>query len=406
MGLKNYFNYLLVVLVYLVMCSSCRKESNAPAPLIASATEDAVVTPIVNKEKGVYLIYDGFGLTTCTDCAPAPGECTGCGPSGNGSVVTDKSVNLSYYNLATNKITTNSIGITGFYPVIQDFKIYGSKMYISYFSGQNSFIRVLNASTKAFIQQITLKNGDTFQPTGTLFYKNYLLIATTQNSIAMLDTAALTISRYFNIGAQGSQMVIKNDKLYIICNGNMPNGFIRIIDLRTNAFVKDIPVLIYPQGIGADSYGKVYVWSPGLGTDSRQMSNPYGGGIIVIDSKNDNVIHQDNDSYKGMCVAGNKIYLITIDNKIEIFDAETYKLINPNLIAKNPNVINAPYYIVADTLTDYTYVYNAPDPDYLVGYILNPTGKTFTRIFVFDKNYNQVYDDIVGLAPIQAALAN
>jgi hypothetical protein len=391
MGLKNYLNYLLVVLVCLVIFSSCRKEINESKSiaLANSSAEYATATPD-NKPLGVYLLYNDVSLDLCKKCGTYGGDRL---------AAYSYNADLSFFNFSTKKVTTGAFPLTSYNSgiSIQNSRIYGSKMYVIYGYYTNSpqyKIEVVNIATKSFIKQIQLTaNGVSLVPTDIAFYKNYALITTSQKLLLVIDTATMTITHYIKMQDQGASMSITNGKLFILCSDA---AVINVYDLATAKFVKTIVVTSNLYKMGVDGNGNIYVLAFGELDFGEQ-------GTYVIDSKTYQQLHFYPNSYYNMWVSNNDIYYLTEENKIQVYDTKSYNLISPDMLAAYP-AIGQPYDVHVDNTTGDIFVYSIVtnyllSDGFSVAYI-NNTGKTLTSISVFDKNYNLIYTSGLVINPI------
>jgi hypothetical protein len=176
---------------------------------------------------------------------------------------------LTYYNFS------NSTPVTDFYQNVNgsglgdtgnDMIIYGSKMYIV--MNVSSYLEVADASTAMSLKKIDLKNSAS-QPRTPRFvvaHKNKVFVSSWDGTVAVIDTAALTIDKFVTVGANPEQMVVSGDNLYVANSGGITPGYdstVSIINLNSFTETSKITVGTNPTAITADDAGNLYVGCTG-----------------------------------------------------------------------------------------------------------------------------------------------
>src|ERR1700761_1245679 len=109
---------------------------------------------------------------------------------------------LSFYSYSSKTVTPDifstannrGLGDTG-----NDIEIYGSKTYVVV--NVSSTVEVIDSKTAKSIKQIKLFNGNTArEPRDIVFYKNNAFVTSYDGTVAVIDTAALTVSQYITVG--------------------------------------------------------------------------------------------------------------------------------------------------------------------------------------------------------------
>ncbi|HTD98920.1 MAG TPA: DUF5074 domain-containing protein [Mucilaginibacter sp.] len=351
-------NYLFIALAFITVLSACHKDKTNPKPDTPTA-----------ERAGVYILNQG-------------------GFQGNNST-------LTYYDYTTKNLTpdlysvvnSDKIGDTG-----NDVEIYGSKMYI--IVNVSSVVDVVNAKTGKLIKQISFVNNSVKrEPRSVVFYKGNAFISSYDGTVAVLDTAALTVSKYITVGRNPEQMVVSNDKLYVANSGGLsfgnPDKTVSVINLATFTEIKKITVIADPVTMVADSYGHIYVQSLGDFADVKP-------GMTIIDNQTDAVISQS-ELLLGynipMAVLGDNVYYVTVDNKIAMYNAKTQTAGSANFITDG-TVITTPYAISTDPLTNEVFISDAKD------YSSNGT------LYAFDKNGKKEYSITTGINPGRIIFVN
>ena len=337
-------NYLLAILALVTVLASCRKDKVEPDK----------GTPNAN----IYVLNQG-------------------GIGKNNST-------LTFYDYATQSLFAdqffaangNKLGDTG-----NDAVISGSKMYIAV--NYSNIVTVVNAKSAKFIKQITLN-----QPRSIAYYKVNVFVTSYSNTVSVIDTATLTITKTINVGRSPEQMVVSNGKLYVTNSGgldfpNLPfDKTVSVIDLTTLTETKKITVIDNPVTITADNNGNVYVLSLGN----------YGniaGGMTVINNNTDVVKTSTNPSLYynvPMAINGDFLYYPTGDKKIAVYNVKTQTVTSANFITDG-TTISEPYAITTDAKTGEIFIADAKD------YSSNGT------VYVFDKNGKKEYSITAGINP-------
>ena len=209
-----------------VIMASCKKD-------------DTPVTPGSKATTGLYVLSEGtFGGNNTT---------------------------LSYYNFANSTATTDfffnannsKLGDTG-----NDILIYGGKIYIV--MNVSSYVEVAEAYTAKNIAKIDFKTtgGAAREPRFAAAYKNKVLVSSYDGTVAVIDTASLTVDKFIPVGLNPEQIVVSGDKLYVANSGGLSPKFdstVSVIDLTSYTEAKKLTVGINPGSITADDAGNIYV---------------------------------------------------------------------------------------------------------------------------------------------------
>lgn len=353
------FSNLLIALSFAVVLASCHK--------------DKVIPPTTNPtadRAGIYVLNQG--------------------------VLKKNNSTLTYYDFTAKALTpdiysvTNAdkLGDTG-----NDLGIYGSKMYmVVNYSNQ---IDILTPKGAKLIKTIKLN-----EPRNVVFYKGNAFVTSYNNTVSVIDTATLTITKTIPVGASPEQMAIANGKLYVANSGglNYPDvdNTVSVIDLNTLTEIKKITVTEDPASVTADTFGNVYVLSYGITSDDKNVAP----GLTVINSATD-VIRSQNNPGLGYSISiyaqGDFVYYPTTTDfasyKIAVYNAKTQTVASASFITDN-TVITNPFAIAGDPNTGEIFVTDVPD------YTANGT------LVAFDKNGKKEYSFTVGLNPGKIVLLN
>lgn len=219
------FKFLLPFVVMMAGMASCKKDD--------VKTETPKVTT------GVYILNEGLLNNTLST--------------------------LTYYDFGTNKPVTDyyanvnsgaEIGDTG-----NDLLIYGGKMYIVV--NETSQLIVADVATAKNLKTIPFKNGAVSRkPRNAVAYKNMVFVSAWDNSVSVIDTATLTITKTITVGANPEQMVISGDNLYVANGGSITPGYdstISVVSLSSLTELRKIKVGVNPNCMAADSANNIYV---------------------------------------------------------------------------------------------------------------------------------------------------
>lgn len=292
---------------------------------------------------------------------------------------------LSFYDYTSKQVTpdifatanNHGLGDTG-----NDIEIYGSKMYIVV--NVSSTIEVVDKKTAKSISQIKLFNGTVArEPRDIVFYKTNAYVTSYDGTVAVIDTAALTVSKYINVGRNPEQLAVANGKLYVANSGGLgyPNfdKTVSVIDLNTLTVTKTLTVGFNPQNVAADAYGNVYVLAAG-----DYGSNP--SSLAIIDDNTDVVKSLTNFDGSAMTIQGDNLYFITSSNKIEVYNVKSQLVTNAGFITDG-TVVTTPYSLAVDGTTGEVFVTDAKN------YASNGS------VFAFDKTGKKEYSVTVGINP-------
>ena len=288
--INTYFKTIALFALSSVLIFSCKKE------------EEQIDIPVVRA--GLFILNEGGFM------------------SNNAS--------LSYYNYDTKTLTNDyfasqnqrGLGDTG-----NDVKIYGSKMYIVV-HGSNT-VEIVNAKTVKSIKKLSfVNNGTGRQPRYLAFHKNKAFISSFDGTVAVLDTATLSVDKFITVGRNPEQLAVANNKLYVTNSGGLsyPNfdNTVSVIDLNTLTELKKITVVVNPKEVTVDKYGKVYIKSPG---DYDKIP----ATLVIIDSQTDLVTSSKAFEGSSMQIDNDIAYFLT-KSGIKSYDVKTNTVIKENII--------------------------------------------------------------------------
>jgi YVTN family beta-propeller protein len=297
---------------------------------------------------------------------------------------------LSFYSYTTKQVTPDifasanggGLGDTG-----NDIEIYGSKMYIVV--NYSSYIDVVDPNTAKLIKQIKMFTGAVArEPRDIVFYKGNAYVSSYDGTVAVIDTASLTITKNITVGRNPEQLAIANGKIYVANSGGLdfPNydKTVSVIDLATQAVTKTLTVVVNPQNVSADANGNVYVLSAG----DYDTITP---SLAVIDDNTDVVKSQTNFDATTFTVQGDNGYFITAEKKVGVYNTKTQTISQASFISDG-TAITTPFAVTADVSTGEVFVTDAKD------YSSNG------QVFVFDKNGKKEYAVTAGIIPGKIAL--
>ncbi|MCS6989406.1 MAG: hypothetical protein NZM06_07805, partial [Chloroherpetonaceae bacterium] len=238
---------------------------------------------------------------------------------------------LTYYEIDSNRAFTDfferqtgrRLGDTG-----NDIAQYGGKIYIVV--NVSSTIEVLDAATFAPIKTILFFNGaQPRQPRHIAFHGRNAFVSCYDGTIAVIDTASLSIARNIQVGSYPEGVAIQNGKLYVANSGglNFPNydSTVSIIDLNSLAEIKRLALRINPTSVDADAYGDVYVISNG-----NYSTVPMR--LLAIDSRAD-TLKKIFDFDASRIAIIDSLAFIASNNGVMTLDVRNERVIKPNFIA-------------------------------------------------------------------------
>ena len=269
---------------------------------------------------------------------------------------------ITAYNVSTATATTDAyrnangsgLGDTG-----NDMLIYGGKLYVV--MNVSSYIEVADARTLKSIKKIPMKNGAADRsPRFAIANGNRIFISSYDGTVAVLDTAALTISRYITVGSNPEQMAISNNRLFVCNSGglNFPNfdSTVSVIDLGSLTETTKIKVGINPNRITADESGFVYVTSPG-------NFSTIPARITKINANNNTIALASNQNAGALAWHNGKLLATgSFGAPAKVVEINTTDLtLKPGGFITDGTTITAPYGIKIDPSNGDVYVCDAKD---------------------------------------------
>lgn len=238
---------------------------------------------------------------------------------------------LTYYEIDSNRAFTDfferqvgrRLGDTG-----NDIAQYGGKIYIVV--NVSSVIEVLDARAFSSVGTILLFNGtQPRQPRHIAFHGRNAFVSCYDGTVAVIDTASLSVTRNIQVGAHPEGVAIQNGKLYVANSGglNFPNydSTVSIIDLNSLTEIKRLALRINPTSVAADAYGDVYVISNG-----NYSTVPMR--LLAIDSRAD-TLKTIFDFDASRIVIIDSLAFVASNNGVMTLDVKNERVLNPSLIA-------------------------------------------------------------------------
>jgi YVTN family beta-propeller protein len=327
--------------------------------LLASCHKDKVVNPTAITE-GMFVLNQGvFGQDNST---------------------------LTYFSEASRQVNPDifySVNNRGLGDTGNDIEVYGNKMYIVV--NVSSTIEVVDSHSAKSIKQISMVNGTTpREPRDIVFYQGNAYISSYDGTVAVLDTASLTITKYITVGSDPEQLVVANGKIYVANSGglNYPNydNTVSVINLSTNTVTKTLTVVENPIYVSTDNNGHVYVLSEG------DYGATVGSSLAVIDDNADVVSSQTNFDAAYFMIQGTTGYFITNEGKIGTYNTSTQSISSSNFVSDG-TAITSPFALGVDGTTGEVFVCDAKN------YTTNGT------VYAFDKNGKNEYSFTAGINP-------
>ncbi|RCH55923.1 YncE family protein [Mucilaginibacter hurinus] len=260
---------------------------------------------------------------------------------------------VSSYNFTSNNLVTDAfsavngrgIGDTG-----NDIKQYGSKIYIVV--NYSSTVEVIASRSLKSLKQVPLMNGATpRQPRSIAFYQNKAYVSSYDGTVAVIDTASLTVDKFINVGRNPEQLAVANGKLYVANSGGLdyPNvdNTVSVINLNTGTLVKTITVGDNPYGVAVDKGGDVYVSAYGVYYGPEDPLNT-SASLAVINSATDEVKTKNDFFGSNFTISGNFGYYLNWDSTISVYDTDKEVVIKDNLISDGTTFKAAYNLTVAD----------------------------------------------------------
>ena len=354
-------SYLLIAFGLIGALASCKKDKT-----------DATIDLPSAQRAGIYILNQGQF------------------PSGAGT--------LTYYDYTSKTLSADifastnsrSLGTTA-----NDAKIYGAKMYITV-DGSGT-VEVVNSKTAQSIKTLSFLSGTTsLHPRSVAFYKTNAFVSIYNGTVAVIDTASLTVSKYITVGRNPEQMAVSNGKLYVANSGGLsyPNvdNTVSVIDLSTLTVVKTITVGDNPYAVSADNYGNVYVNAYGV-YNSTTPSLSTNQSLAIINSATDVVSSKTDFGPGPFSISGDNGYYLSTNyattpavTQVLTYNFKTNTSGTTNFITDGTN-FTAAYALAVDELTGEIFVTDAKN------YTANGT------LYAFDKTGKKEYSLTVGVAP-------
>ncbi|MFD2922098.1 DUF5074 domain-containing protein [Terrimonas rubra] len=264
---------------------------------------------------------------------------------------------LTYYDAATKTATTDfyrnknghGLGDTG-----NDFIKYGTKFY--FVVNVSSYVQVTN-SEGVDVKKIDFlgDGGVKREPRYIVPYKNKVLVSSYDGTVAVIDTASLTIDKFITVGSNPEQIAVAGDKLFVANSGGFSypvfDSTVSVVDLASYTEVHKVKVGKNPGAIVADNAGNVYVACTGNYSD-------IGPTLVKINAFT-HAILKTVDLPVGKMRFNNGLIYATPgylgDGKVKTINPNTLTVASANFITDGTSV-TSPYGIDIDTQNGDIYI--------------------------------------------------
>lgn len=276
-----------------------------------------------------------------------------------------------------------------------DLAVYGSKMYIVV--NVSSQLEVVDAHSCVSLKQIPLFDGNQpRQPRKIAFYGAKAFLCNFDGSVAVIDTASLTVEKYIQAGPNPDGITQAGGKIWVSNSGglNFPdyNNTLSVIDPVSLTVEKTVTVGINPYCLVPDRYGDLYLIARGNYADVKSR-------LQVIDVATGNVKFTFDDFEAiNVSIAGDTAYVYNYDwatgiSSIRMLDVKTETIIRDSFITDG-TTLQTVYGIAADPVSGLVYIADA----------LNFTGTG--KVFAFDRTGKRKFSFETGINPAQFAFLN
>ena len=241
--------------------------------------------PVPEADYDVWVVNEGFNRNNASITA----YCT-----------SDGSLSADYFSAKNGR---------GLGDVANDILIYGSKAYVVV--NVSSTVEILSVKTGKSLQQISMiHNGTPRQPRRVCTGNGKVYVCCFDGSVHRIDTATLSIDASGTAGSNPDGICYSNGKIYVSNSGglNYPNydSTVSVLDAQTLALEKTLNVRINPTRCLSDSYGHVWVLSPGNYDNIPAC-------IQCIDAQKDTVVRTFEEAEANDFTIGpNALYLLCV----------------------------------------------------------------------------------------------
>ncbi|TNE55974.1 MAG: hypothetical protein EP338_01450 [Bacteroidetes bacterium] len=290
----------------------------------------------------ILLFFVLIGLFSCKKKEVAPE----CPPSfGDGLLVLNEGLfqhnnsSLSWFSYSEGNVSNDFflqkngrlLGDTG-----NDLEQYGNKIYVIVTT--SSTLEILDSEGK-LIQQILMQdNGKAKQPRNIAFHGAYAFVSCFDGYVDVLDTAKLEIVQRIKVGLNPDQITEIEGRILVSNSGglNAPliDSTISIINPQTLLEERKITVGLNPGTIIGESLDRVHVLSRGNYSDVPAK-------LHLIDAINSSIKKTYSYQDPGMLSPMENNYLLSIGNKLVLFDPMADSVVNNQLI--DLSALKTPY---------------------------------------------------------------
>ncbi|MDR1879387.1 MAG: hypothetical protein LBQ78_00430 [Tannerellaceae bacterium] len=265
----------------------------------------------------------------------------------------ENNASLAYYNFTTGVMTPNlyrTANNEGLGDGAEQLLVYGSKVYVTVTT--SSRLAVMETGGR-LIQSLPIRKGNVpMEPRCMAAHNGKVYVSYyAGHSVAVLDTATLTIEKEVSVGRYPEQLAITGGKLYVANSGGLDGstttGYgktVSVIDLQSFTVEKEIEVVINPVQLAADSQGDVYLISMGdYGTVKNTLQRIDGATGTVTTMGEASLISLVNDKlyaiyaqYNDPNITYRKYDALTETVENDSFITDGTSITSPNALAVDP----------------------------------------------------------------------
>lgn len=271
---------------------------------------------------------------------------------------------LSYIDLQSGEVTRKyfeevngaKLGDTG-----NDMIIYGNKAYIAVNNSNN--LTVINKATGELIERISMVNesGVGRQPRRLAAWKDKVLLTNFDGTVAVVDTAGLSVGQFVEVGRNPEGIAVYNDKAYVANSGGLDapdyDTTVSVIDLHQMAATSIFTVGVNPGSVVSDHNGHIYVIRRGnygdvpsrlkvWSTESQSFEKTYDFDASGVSVSGDSVLVTYYDHGSG-------------DSDMKIIDASSLSIVDDHFLSAVE--VNTLYSAYKNEVSGKVYISDAMD---------------------------------------------
>ncbi len=278
------------------------------------------------------------GLAFCSSCnednplpEPEPTEFTSGVFIMNAGKKDQNNASISYYNTETGNLTADIYmeqNNRGLGDKAESMIMYGSKLYVTVYASNR--LDIIDARSGVSLKQLEMESPRCLAAAG-----GKVFVTLYGGHVCQVDTVSMELEKTADVGLNPQGICVKGNELFVAITkgiGGERGETLDVVDITSFTKTREIPVVLNPQYVYADSEGDLYVFSYGDYKNIKYV-------MTRIDGETGEQTEIEGLKAGKMAVKGDVAYIMCNDyyaegdkNSIVVYDLKNEVILSANFV--------------------------------------------------------------------------